>query len=193
MTREDLNGKNYAEVEPMLEEELAVYKAKVNEMMTIEELLDAEKVLMEEAQAYDEYLDTVSYELPNDVDYGGKHYSRNEIAKFIIRSLNKLEVEWSQTLGLFELVELWRNNDLKKIQNKAYDSTLRILNQVKYKGYDEWRDILATNVFLSGCHNAYQLDTSWNILISEKHNCLMDRSELIRKDNNIVDEREVVM
>lgn len=193
MTREDLNGKTYAEVEPMLDQEFNEYKAAVDTMNEIDEVIAAEEKLMEEAQEYDKYLDTVTYELPNGADYGGKHYSRNDIAKVIINSLNKLEVEWSNTLGLFELVELWKNKDLAVIPNKAYDSTLRVLNQVKFKGYEEWRDILATNVFLSGCHNAYQLDTGWNILISEKHNYLMSRAELVRKDNNIIDEQEVVM
>lgn len=193
MTREDLNGKSFAEVEPMLDQEFNDYKTTVDSMMTMDEILDAEDKLMTEAQEYDSYLDSVEYDLPNGADYGGKHYSRNDIAKVIITSLNKLEVEWSQTLGLFELVELWRKKDLTKMPNKAYDSTLRVLNQVKYKGYDEWRDILATNVFLSGCHNSYQLDTGWNVLISEKHNYLMQRAELVRKDNNVIDEQEVVM
>lgn len=193
MTREDFNGKNYQEVEPMLAQDLNEYKDKVNEMMTMEELMAAEQTLMEEAQRYDEYLNTVEYDLPERIDFEGENYSRNQVAKFIINALNKNEVEWSQTLGLYELVNLWKNKDLVKIANKAYDSTLRVLNQVKYKGYNEWLEILVVNKFLSGCHNAYSLDTAYNILLSEKHNSLLDRAKLIEKAEGVVDENEVVM
>lgn len=190
MTREDLNGKNYSEVEPMLEAELNSFKERIDQIMDIDELSKEEEILMKEAREYDEYLNTVEYELPDNVDFDG-HYSRNDIAKVIINALGKLEVEWSQTLGLYELVTLWKNKDMNKISNKAYDNTLRVLNQVRYKGYDEWKGILATNKFLASCHNAYSLDTGWNVLISEKHNVIMQRVELIQKQNNVIDEQNV--
>lgn len=193
MTREDLNGKNYQEIEPMLTQDLNEYKKKVDGIMTMNELLKAEQELMEEAQKYDEYLNTVVYDLPERVEYEGENYSRNQVAKFIINALNKNEVEWSQTLGLYGLVNLWKNKDLTKISNKPYDSTLRVLNQVKYKGYNEWLEILIVNKFFSSCHNEYSLDTAYNILISEKHNVLLDRLKLIEKEEGIVDENETVM
>lgn len=193
MTREDLNGKNFQEIEPMLTQELNDYKTIVDGVMDIEELTKMEETLMEEAKKYDEYLNSVEYDLPERVEHNNTNYSRNEVAKFITRALNKMEVEWSQTLGLFELVNLWRTKDMSKIASKAYDSTLRVLNQVKYKGYDEWNEILAVNKFLSSCHSAYSLDTSWNILISEKHNAIMQRAELLRKEDGIVDEAQIVM
>lgn len=191
MTRQDLNGKNYNEVEPILTQELNEYKEKVNQMMTVDDILKAEEELMADAKAYDEYLTGVTYELPNGVDYDGDHFSRNDCAKIIMGAINKLEVEWAQTLGLYELVKLWKNKDLATIANKAYDSTLRVLNQVKYKGFDEWRNILAVNAFLAQCHNAYSLDTAYNILISEKHNALMDREKLLQKKDNVVDEQSI--
>lgn len=192
MTREDLNGKVYGEVEPMLDAELNAYREKINTVMTIEELSEEEQILMKEAQQYDEYLNSVEYDLPDGVEFDGR-YTRNDISKIIINALCKMEVEWSQTLGLYDLVNLWRNKDMAKIPNKAYDSTLRVLNQVKYKGYDEWKGILATNKFLASCHNEYSLDTSWNVLISEKHNVIMQRAELIRKENNVINETDVAM
>lgn len=192
MTREDLNGKVYGEVEPMLDAELNAYREKINTLMTIEELSEEEQILMKEAQQYDEYLNSVEYDLPDGVEFDGR-YTRNDISKIIINALCKMEVEWSQTLGLYDLVNLWRNKDMAKIPNKAYDSTLRVLNQVKYKGYDEWKGILATNKFLASCHNEYSLDTSWNVLISEKHNVIMQRAELIRKENNVINETDVAM
>lgn len=192
MNRSDLNGKTYVEVEPMLDAELNAYKEKINTLMTIEELSEEEQSLMKEAQEYDEYLNSVEYDLLDGVEFDGR-YTRNDISKIIINAICKMEIDWSQTLGLYDLVNLWKNKDMAKIPNKAYDSTLRVLNQVKYKGYDEWKGILATNKFLASCHNEYSLDTSWNVLISEKHNVIMQRAELIRKENNVINETDVVM
>lgn len=188
MTRQDLNGKLYTEVEATLAEQLDQYVEKVNEQMELEDLLLMEKELMEEAKAYDDYLSSVEYELPENTTFDNTTYSRNEVAKYILGALSKMDVEWQYTQGLFELYNLWRNKDFVKISQKAFDSTLRLLNQVKYKGYTEWKEILVVNSYLAQCHNEYSLDTAWNILISEKHNAILKRMELVAKQNNVVDE-----
>lgn len=193
MTRQDLNGRVYAEVEKELAAELDAYVKQVNEIMDVNELMKLESDLMKEAEEYDAYLNNVEYQLPEDTNFENTHYSRNDVAKYILAALNKVEVEWSHTLGLFELYNLWKNKDFVKISQKAFDSTLRILNQVKYKGYTEWKEILVVNSYLSQCHNEYSLDTAWNILISEKHNAIMDRVKLIQREQNVIDEQEVLM
>lgn len=192
MTRQDLNGRVYAEVEKELAAELDAYVKQVNEIMDVNELMKLESDLMKEAEEYDEYLNNVEYQLPEDTNFENTHYSRNDVAKYILAALNKVEVEWSHTLGLFELYNLWRNKDFVKISQKAFDSTLRILNQVKYKGYIEWKEILVVNSYLSQCHNEYSLDTAWNILISEKHNAIMDRVKLIQRQENVIDEQDIL-
>ena len=192
MTRQDLNGRVYAEVEKELAAELDAYVKQVNEIMDVNELMKLESDLMKEAEEYDEYLNNVEYQLPEDTNFENTHYSRNDVAKYILTALNKVEVEWSHTLGLFELYNLWRNKDFVKISQKAFDSTLRILNQVKYKGYTEWKEILVVNSYLSQCHNEYSLDTAWNILISEKHNAITDRVKLIQSQENVIDEQDIL-
>lgn len=191
MTRQDLNGKLYAEVESVLGEELNKYIEKVNEVMTIEGLQAMEQELMKEAQEYDEYLKTVVYKLPDDVEFKGQRYTRNQVAKFILSALNRLEVEWQFTLALDDLFDLWGNKDFTEISQGAFDSTLRFLNQLKYKGRTDVKEILVTNQYLSQCHNEYSLDTAWNILISEKHNAIMNRMKLVEKEQNVVDEKEL--
>ena len=103
----------------------------------------------------------------------------NAIAKLIIYFLDKIEVEWSYTLGMYQLTQLWRSKDLKTIKYKAYDSTLRCLDGVKFKGSSEWRDILAINEYMSKCHNLYSIDTAWLYFLSGKHNAILD---LLNKD-----------
>ena len=161
--------------------------------MTIEGLEAMEQELMEEAKEYEEYLKNVSYKLPDDVEFKGRKYTRNQVAKFVFSALERLEVDWQYTLGLDDLFDLWGDKDFVEISHGAFDSTLRLLNQLKYKGRTDVREILVTNQYLSQCHNEYSLDTAWNILISEKHNAILNRVKLIEKEQNVVDEGEAVM
>lgn len=192
MNRQDFNGKTPQELEQMFEGELKTYKETIDAMMTLEELMDAEQKLMEEAQEYDKYLDTVEYPLADKVEFDGSNYSRNDLAKIIMSAISKMEVEWANTLGLYEMYNIWKNKDMASVAYKVFDSTLRILNQVKYKGPQEWKDMLAVNKFLAECHADYTLDTNFNVLISKKHNCILERYELVQKENNVVDETTVV-
>lgn len=193
MTRQDLNGKLYADVEQELGAELDAYVKQVNEIMDVEGLLALEQELMKEAREYEEYLKTVVYKLPDDCEFKNQRYTRVQVAKFVVAALSRLEVEWQYTLGLDDLFDLWGNKDFVEISQGAFDSTLRLLNQLKYKGRTDIREILVVNAYLSQCHNEYSLDTAWNILISEKHNAIMDRVKLIQREQNVIDEHAVLM
>ena len=52
--------------------------------------------------------------------------------------------------------------------------------------------MLAVNKFLAECHSEYTLDTNFNILLSKKHNCILERYELVQKKDGVVDESTVV-
>ena len=119
-------------------------------------------------------------------EYNGKRYTKKEIVAKIVYFLNKLEVKWEQTLGLYQLVTMWKSDDFNKIPYRVYDSTLRCLNQVTFKGLSEWTDILAANEYLSNCHNEYSLDTGMLIYLSECHNALMNKmKELEPQDESV--------
>ena len=133
MNRQDFNGKTPQELEQMFDGELKTYKETIDAMMTPEELMEAEQKLMEEAQEYDKYLDTVEYPLVDKVELDGSNYSRNDLAKIIMSAISKMEVEWANTLGLFELYNIWKNKDMASVAYKVFDSTLRVLNQVNTK------------------------------------------------------------
>ena len=78
MTRQDLNGKLYAEVESVLGEELNKYIEKVNEVMTIEDLEAMEQELMEEAKEYDALSISVSGDYLLEVIGDGKKIPSEE-------------------------------------------------------------------------------------------------------------------
>lgn len=182
MKKEDLIGKEFKEIQEILDAESTLFKEELSGIDSVETLMKMEVDIIEEMKEYDKYLDEVVYPVVDQVEYDGKKYSKNDIAGCIIYFLNKSEVEWSYTLGLYQLVTLWKNKDLQNIKYKEYDSTLRTLNTIKFKGYQEWQDILAINEYLSTCHKFYTTDTAWLYFLSDKHNAIMNRIKEIDKE-----------
>ena len=175
INREDFNGKKYEEMMAVMEQELVLYHDTLNDLTTLEACKAEEGKLMNYMDEVDTRLNTVTYELPESIEFENKHYSRKDIISKIIYFLNKIEVKWEHTLGMYQLVALWKGDNFTEIPYRAYDSTLRCLNQVTFKGMQEWTDILAVNEYLSIAHNEYSLDTGMLIFYSECHNALMDR------------------
>lgn len=173
MTREDLKEKEYREIEGMLSAELAMFSDEISNL-TLDELHVKEEEILQEMTEYDRYLNDVVYELPQSVEFEDEKLTRSAAGKFISKFLSKMEVEFSYTLGMYQLVKLWQSTT-KNINYKAYDSTLRCLNSCKFKGAEEWKQILGVNTYLENCHELYKKDLSWLIFLSTKHNALMDR------------------
>lgn len=186
LKREDLNGKTLQDVQKLLENEVADYKVNA-ETYTEEEALQQEQELMQVMNEYDGYLRTVTYELGEQCEFDGQVFNKKTVSDFIVDIINNQELEWSYTLGMYDMVKLWKNKDLKEVNYHAYDSTLRTLGQCKYKGFENWRKILAINSWLSGCHDEYVMDTNYMIYLSQLHNVLID---VIKKFNPGVEEVE---
>ena len=186
--REDFNGKPYEEMQQVMQVELAKYSETVNAFTTIDECNAEEQILMASMDEVQERLSTVTYKLPLESEYDNHVYSKKEITSKIVYFLNKLEVKWESTLGLFQLVKLWKNEATEDISYHAYDSTLRCLNQVTFKGYQEWSDILAINEYISKCHNEYSLDTGMIVYLSECHNVLMNKMKELQPTSDVPDD-----
>lgn len=189
INREDFNGKSYQEMMQAMEQELVLYHEFINNFKTSEECADEEQNLMKKMDEVDERLNNVLYELPEHVEYDDKKFTRKDIISKIVYFLNKIEVKWEHTLGMYQLVKLWKGDNFTQIPYKAYDSTLRCLNQVSFKGMQEWTDILVVNEYLSTAHNEYSLDTGMLIFYSECHNALMDK---MKELNPASDRKSVV-
>lgn len=183
INREDWNGKTYAEMARELEIDLVLYRDKVSAFTTIDECNAEEENLMKLMDESNARLREVKYDLPKDLTYEGKTYSKKEITDRLIYFINKLEVKYETTLGLYQLVTLWKDETMSSIQYHAYDSTLRCLNQVTFKGYTEWSDILIVNEYLSQCHNEYSLDTGMLVYLSECHNIVVNKMDELNKES----------
>jgi len=178
---ETLKKKAYKEVAEELEKGLEEFKQKVSEVSVVDELTKMEDDLMEEQKKFDEYIKTVKYTLPDATEYDGERFTKNDIAKLIVEFLNRSEVDWQFTLGLFQLVKLWREKDLQTIDYSAFDSTLRLLNNLKFRGFSDWRNILAVNEYMKGCHEPYSIDTAYMIFLNQKHQEILNRITLLQK------------
>lgn len=186
INRKDFDGKSYQEMAAAMEADLVLYREKVAAFEDLDACNAEEQIIMASMDEVQEHLDSVKYDLPTDVMYDGRKYSKKEVVAKMVYLLNKLEVKWEQTLGLYQLVTMWKSDTFDKIGYRVYDSTLRCLNQVSFKGLSEWTDILVVNEYLSQCHNEYSLDTGMLIYLSECHNVLMNRmKELNPQDDNV--------
>lgn len=186
--REDFNGKSYNEMLAAMEADLVMYSEQLAGYTTLDECLAEEQNLMITMDELKANIDNLKYELPKHVEFAGKKYSKKDMAAKIIYFLNKLEIKWEHTLGLFELVNLWKSDEFNEIPYAIYDSTLRTLNQVTFKGMSEWTDILAINEYFTPCHNEYSLDTGILLYHSEKHNRLMNRMKELDPTANVPEE-----
>lgn len=170
--REDLFGKTQQEIQAAIEADLQVFSV---DMSSLEEadLLAKEEELISQMKDYDGYLKEVSYELPEDCVFDNTNYNAETVCKQIAEIVELNEVEWSYTLGLYELSKFWRNKP-NNVPYHTYDSTVRILGGMKYKGRDLWKKILTVNQFLGSSHEDYVRDTSYLIYLSSAHNVIID-------------------
>lgn len=191
MTRESINEIEVSKIANVLQSELDKYKESIKKISNLDKLKLEEDALMGEMKKFEDQLKLTEYNIPENVDYDNVRYTKQEIADKIIELINKNEVEYQYTLGLYQLVNMWQDvKEITHIDYYKYDSTLRVLGQLRFKGYKEWRDILIINKFFEGCHEQYVRDTSFNIYLSQKHNAIMDNMQEITGEDPATGEKK---
>lgn len=177
----ELKKMPYSGAAEELEKALNEFKVEVGQVKDADVLSKMEEDLMSEQKEVDTYIKSVFYTLPNDVEYDGEKFTKNDIAKLVVEFLNRSEIDWQYTLGYFQVVKFWKTKDTTQVDYNTFDSTLRMLNNLKFKGYNDWRNILAVNEYMKGCHEPYSIDTSYLIFLNQKHQAIMDRMALVEK------------
>lgn len=178
-TKEAEHVETAQEMAERLQKDLDEYKEFIGTVNSQEKLDELEKEIMVEMDKNDAHLKDVRYQLPDSCTFENTKYSRADVAGKIIYFVSKIEQTWQYVLGLYELCKLWKTTDLKEINFGALDSTLRLLDQCKFQGMTEWRDILIINEYMKSLHEAFAKDTTVTIWLSQKHNEIIKRRDLI--------------
>lgn len=159
---------------------------------------DAEKlkkdceVLNEEINAFEKELSEKIYELPEKTTFKGTQYSRSKIFEFIADILANNEVAWQAVLSMYEFVGWWKQaakDNLKGIPYQYYDTTLRFLGQIKYKGFENYKKILAINALFGAMHDEYALDLSKYYYLHGKYDAISNRIDAIHAINEPLGEK----
>lgn len=170
------------EMAERLQKEVDEYKKMVSTKKTQEELDELESEIMKEMDSYDEYIKGVRYNLPDNTVFEGKTYTRSAVAEKIIYFISKIEQTWQYVLGLYEICKYWKSNETE-IAFGPLDSTLRLLDQCKFQGMTEWRDILIVNEYMKALHEQYAKDTTHHIALAQRHNAIIQQRDLITPIN----------
>ena len=175
------------EMAERLQKEVDAYKELVSTKETQEELDELEREIMKEMDVYDEYIKGIRYALPENTVFEGKTYTRSAVADKITYFISKIEQTWQYVLGLYELCKYWKSNETE-IAFGPLDSTLRLLDQCKFQGMTEWRDILVVNEYRKALHEQYAKDTTQHIALAQRHNAIIQQRDLITPVNAEVKE-----
>lgn len=167
------------EMAERLQKEVDNYKEMVSGINTQEELNELEQSIMEKMDEYEKYIKDVKYALPENCVFEDKTYSKSAIADKIVFFISKIEQTWQYVLGLYDLCKFWKTPTNAEITFGALDSTLRLLDQCKYQGMTEWRDILVINEYMKAMHEEYAKDTTQHIALAQMHNEIIKRRDLI--------------
>lgn len=185
MITEEFEGKTVQEIETLLQTKIEEFSKEINEITDVEELKKIELDIDGQQAEYDLYIRKAEYTLSTDpVEFEGKKYTPAEVAKKIIYYLNQNEQTFEYCLGLHGLVSFWKGKNVEKINYGVYDSTLRLLGQVKYKGDTEWVDILVINNYLSSAHEGYIKDRAGLLYLAEKRSRVDSRIQLCAKPSD---------
>lgn len=178
--REYKEGESNQEMGDRLQKEADEHKKKMEEITSIEELDKLEKEVLKNLEEFDKYIKQKRYKLPTSVNFDGAVYSKQQIGDRIARALNKKEVTWQYSLGLYQLHKLWSNiRQFATIPYDAYDSTVRILGDITFKGMTEWRDILIINEFFVAPNKEFYKDSTMLIYYSTIHSQILERKQIL--------------
>lgn len=176
MTRESLKDLALTEIQSAMEADLVQF-GEVVENTEFEKLPDLESDLMKEFKEYDEYIKNQSYPAQDSVEYDGTVYKAGQIREKIISFLNRLEVEFRATLGILQAIRFWKEMNGDSIPYPVYDSTVRLLGTLKFKGEQDCLDVLLINNYFAPTHSEYAKDTTWVQFLTAKHQLILDSME----------------
>ena len=153
------------------QQELEQYKKDIDSK-TLKEALEIEKDLIAEADEINKKIAEKTFVISDE------NYS--EVAGAIRHFLEKQEVQWQYTIGLITMYDFWDpDKKPEKVTYPMFDSTIRTLGEMKFKGYDEWKFVVLINDYFATVRDEYALLTEEIWDNASKHNIVIERINLL--------------
>lgn len=130
-----------------------------------EELEAKLKEIGEESKELDDTVSKKEFKLPE------KHTAAFEAIRYF---LDKQKVKWNYALGLITIYEFF----MKKQQTISYamlDTVLRMLGQLEFEGYEEWKKVVLINDYFKPIAEEYR-DITDTILDTAERYAMVDQS-----------------
>lgn len=148
---------------------------------TLDELKQMEQDIIKEADDVDKVISKTEYNLPTE--------NYKEVAEAIRYFLDKKTVGWQYTLAMINIYEFWKpTKKAKKIPYAQLDSTLRILGDMQFTGYEEWKKVVTVNTYFQPLHNAFVNDTGKVYEVAGKHDAIIQAMQ--KKDPTAVNPQD---
>jgi hypothetical protein len=167
------------------------FTQKVKEYEEYIENMDLEALKAEEAriipimQEWDNKVKDIFYDLPATCVFNASKpvtVSRKTVGEYINKLLEKVECEFSYTLGYYELWQWW-NEPKATISYNNLNTTLQVLGSgLKFRGPQQWSMILIINEYFKPLHEQYTRDIMFTHLYGTCHSRLLDAMNM--KDPN---------
>ena len=166
-----------AKTAELCEKQLEQYKTWVN-TLNVDQLKEEEKKIIEIIDEYEKILKEKNYSLGKKVVFDNKTYMKEKVFKFIQDIINKREVGYSETLGLYQLYQYWGSAG-DTVSYPILDSTLRTLESTpKFKGMADWEKILVINEYFKSNNTEMTMDYLQQIYYAHLHNAIIDMLQL---------------
>ena len=165
------------------EKQVEAYKKYVDDL-TVEELEREEQEIIKVINSYEEVLKEKEYPLGKKCVFEGTTYLAKVVHRYICDILNRREVEYSYTLGMYQLYRYWENPGTS-VKYPILDNTLRTLqSQDKFKGVNEWEKILVINEYFKQNNKDMTMDYLQDIFYAHLHSAIIDKLQLNKPNNN---------
>ena len=158
------------QLQKLFTNELYEFKAFVESNYTpedVEGLKELEKQLMEEFDANDKLINHEFYTL----EVSSKEVKK--LGSMVVKFLEKIDAEFRAAQVVLECINFWSEvpqvDGAYKVPHSIFDTTLRLLNSIKYKGKEELDGIVKVNQWFMPSHNAYNKNLIYTHVLSAKH------------------------
>lgn len=177
---EDEENKTYEELLDIYQKQIDDYKAYLETITDVDVIKADEPHIIKLQDEWNEICHKRVYPIKPKMTWHEMEITSKQIGAKINAILEKYEVEYSATLGMYQISRYWANPG-KEITFDCMNSTAKILGEtgIKYKGPREWENILIINEYFKDNNETYRRDNLKMIFYGCIHSTMVDRLQLV--------------